>query len=267
MNHKEVAQYWNGNAEAWTQLARAGYDVYRDHFNTPAFFQMLPDVTGLTGLDIGCGEGHNTRLLAQRGAKVTAVDVAEVFMAHAQASEAEAPLGITYQLASAVELPFAKATFDFATGFMSFMDIPETEVVLTEAFRVLKPGGFLQFSITHPCFDPPHRRNLRDANRVTYAIEVGDYFRNMDGEVTEWLFGAAPAEVKAGLPKFKIPRFNRTISQWLNLLVTAGFMVERVEEPRASDETVRACPDLQDTQVVAYFLHVRVRKPRPTTAA
>jgi trans-aconitate methyltransferase len=63
MTHEEVGQYWDGNAEAWTLLARAGYDVYRDHVNTPAFFAMLPDVAGLTGLDIGCGEGHNTRLL------------------------------------------------------------------------------------------------------------------------------------------------------------------------------------------------------------
>ena len=46
------------------RLARAGYDVYRDHLNTPAFFQMLPDVTNLRGLELGCGEGYNTRLLA-----------------------------------------------------------------------------------------------------------------------------------------------------------------------------------------------------------
>ncbi len=52
-------------------VARAGYDVFRDHLNTPAFFALLPDVAGLSGLDIGCGEGHNTRLLARRGARVT----------------------------------------------------------------------------------------------------------------------------------------------------------------------------------------------------
>lgn len=75
MNHTEAGRYWNENAYAWTQLARAGYDTYRDHLNTPAFFAILPDVRGLAGLDIGCGEGHNTRLLAQRGARVTAVDI------------------------------------------------------------------------------------------------------------------------------------------------------------------------------------------------
>jgi ubiquinone/menaquinone biosynthesis C-methylase UbiE len=261
MNHEDVGRYWNGNADAWTKLSREGYDVYRDHLNTPAFLAMLPDVAGLAGLDIGCGEGHNTRLLARRGARVTAVDIAVRFIAHARRMEMEEPLGIDYRVASAVALPFGEGTFDFVTGFMSFMDVPETDRVLAEAFRVLRPGGFLQFSITHPCFDTPHRRNLRDANRITYALEVGDYFRNLEGEVTEWLFGAAPAQAREGLAKFKTPRFTRTLSQWLNLLVKTGFQLEQVGEPRPTDDTVRACPDMQDAQVVAYFLHIRVRKP------
>ena len=261
MDHVEVGRFWNANADAWTKLARAGYDVYRDYLNTPAFFAMLPDVNGLSGLDIGCGEGHNTRLLAQRRASVTAIDISEVFIEHAKRLEEQEPLGIDYRVASVVELPFADDKFDFATAFMSLMDIPETGRALAEAHRVLKRGGFLQFSITHPCFDTPHRRNLRDWNGLTYAIEVGDYFRNLEGVVTEWLFGAAPPEVTQGLPKFKTPRFTRTVSQWLNLLIESGFQMERVEEPRPGDETVRVCHDMQDAQVVAYFLHIRARKP------
>ena len=185
MDHEEVGRFWNTNADAWTKLARAGYDVYRDYLNTPAFFDLLPNVAGLAGLDIGCGEGHNSRLLAKRGAQVTAIDIAENFIANARQVEAHEPLDIAYRVASAVDLPFAEGTFDFATAFMSFMDIPETDRVLAEARRVLKPCGFLQFSISHPCFDTPHRRNLRDAHGLTYAIEVGDYFRNLDGEVDE----------------------------------------------------------------------------------
>jgi SAM-dependent methyltransferase len=138
--------------------------------------------------------------------------------------------------------------------------VPETGRVLAEAYRVLKPGGFLQFSITHPCFDTPHRRNLRDESGRTYAIEVGEYFRNLQGEVVEWLFSAAPPEIREGLPKFKVPRFTRTLSQWLNLVTEKGFLLERVEEPRPSDEVVAECPYIQDAQVVAYFLHVRARK-------
>jgi SAM-dependent methyltransferase len=261
MDHRQVRRYWNQNAEVWTKLSRAGYDTYRDYLNTPAFFDILPDVNRLSGLDIGCGEGHNTRLLAKRGAHVTAVDISRLFIRHAQESEGQAPLGINYHLASAVELPFPDSSFDFATAFMSLMDIPETDRVMAEVYRVIKPGGFLQFSISHPCFDTPHRRNLRDENGLTYAYEVGDYFRNLQGDIAEWFFSAAPARVRQGLPNFKVPRFTRTVSQWLNLLIETGFVLEHIEEPRPDDETVRRCPNIQDAQVVAYFLHVRARKP------
>lgn len=121
-------------------------------------------------------------------------------------------------------------------------------------------GGFL-FS-THPCFDTPYRRNLRDADGITYAIEVGGYFERQEGEVSEWIFSAAPSEVTAGLRKFRVPRFTRTLSQWFNLLIETGFVIERVAEPRPSDAVVRQCPNVQDAQVVAYFLHIRARKPQ-----
>jgi ubiquinone/menaquinone biosynthesis C-methylase UbiE len=261
MNHHDVGRFWNANAEAWTKLARAGYDVYRDLLNTPAFMALLPDVAGLAMLDIGCGEGHNTRLLAQRGARVTGIDIAEAFLAHAQAAEERQPLGIVYKLASAVELPFDDASFGAATAFMSLMDIGETDQVLAEAHRVLTRGGFLQFSITHPCFDTPHRRSVRDADGRKYALEVGDYFRNLNGEVTEWLFGAAPAAMKHGMPLFRTPRFTRTLGQWMNLLIDTGFIIERMGEPYPSDEAVRAYPRMEGARVVPDFLHVRVRKP------
>jgi ubiquinone/menaquinone biosynthesis C-methylase UbiE len=261
MDHREAGRYWDDNADAWTELARAGYDVYRDHLNTPAFVAALPDVTGLSGLDIGCGEGHNTRMLADRGARMTAIDISERFIAHAQQAESEGPKGIDYRVASAVALPFEDAAFDFATGFMSFMDVPETDLVLAEASRVLKPCGFVQFSIAHPCFTTPHRRNLRDASGWTYAIEVGGYFADGSDEVSEWLFSAAPPEAKRGLREFQTPLFRRTLSRWLNLVFDSGLRLEYVGEPRPTDEAVHRCPAVQDAQLVAYFLHIRARKP------
>jgi Methyltransferase domain len=67
---------WEANAETWTRQARAGYDVYRDALNTPAFLAMLPAISDLHGLDIGCGEGSNTRELARLGAQMHAIDIA-----------------------------------------------------------------------------------------------------------------------------------------------------------------------------------------------
>ena len=103
---EEWRRCWEGNARAWTTLARAGYDVYRDHHNTPAFFEMLPDVAGLNGIDIGCGEGYNTRLLAARGALVTAVDFASEFVRVAVAERVD---GIRYAVADALRLPYIPA--------------------------------------------------------------------------------------------------------------------------------------------------------------
>lgn len=262
MDHREVARHWDGNAEAWTHLARAGYDVCRDYVNTPTFLAMLPEVAGLRGLDIGCGEGHNTRLVARQGATVTALDVSPVFVGHAAANERQQPLGIDYLVASAVELPFPDRAFDFATSFMCFMDVGETERVLAEAFRVLRPGGFLQFSITHPCFDTPYRRKLRDETGWHYAYAIGDYFTNLQGESCKWVFGAAPPEVRAQWRPFSTPRFTRTLSQWLNLLAGAGFVLEQAAEPYPDDEVLRQRPELDDMRVVAFFLVLRCRKPR-----
>jgi ubiquinone/menaquinone biosynthesis C-methylase UbiE len=260
MDDSEIARFWDDNAEAWTMLSRAGYDEYRDGLNTPAFLAMLPDVRGRVGLDVGCGEGHNTRLLAARGADMTAIDVSRVFLRHAVAAERLQPHAIHYVHASAGHVPCADGTFDFVTAFMSLMDMPGLERVLAEIHRVLRPGGFLQASIEHPCFATPYRRNLRDANRRTYALEVGDYFRRLDGTLAEWTFSAAPAEVRDSVLPFRIPRFNRPLGQWINLLIDSGFVIERLEEPRPDDEAVRAYPKLQCAQVVAYFLHMRVRK-------
>ena len=47
MDHAEVGRLWNANVDGWTKLVRAGGDLYRDYLNTPAFFEILPDVDGL----------------------------------------------------------------------------------------------------------------------------------------------------------------------------------------------------------------------------
>jgi ubiquinone/menaquinone biosynthesis C-methylase UbiE len=261
MDDREVGRMWDENAEVWTQLSRAGCDVYRDRVNTPAFLAMLPNVDGLRGLDIGCGEGHNTRLLAQRGAAMTALDISATFIRHARQTECEQPLGIDYQIASGAELPFGVRTFDFAVAFMSLMDMAEPDRTIREAFRVIKPGGFFQFSITHPCFQTPLWRWIRDESGKKVGVVCGEYFDQKPGRICEWIFSNIPAELKGTLRTFKIPVFDRTLSAWLNLLLDTGFRIERVVEPSADEKTTVECPAVADTRTVAYFLIVRCRKP------
>jgi len=205
-------------------------------------------------------------VLAKRGARITGSDISRNFIRYAREAEEKQPLGIRYEIASAVDLPFDEASFDFTVAFMSLLDISETERVLAEVLRVLRPGGFFQFSISHPCFDKPHCKTLYDETRRVYAIEVGDYFRGREGEVKEWPFSAALPEVREGLSPFRVPVFMRTLSSWLNSLVEAGFVLERFGEPYPTEEAVRERPRLQSAQAVALFLHVQARKPAGKTS-
>jgi SAM-dependent methyltransferase len=261
MDDVTVRQYWEKNAHAWTLLTRAGYDVCRDLQTSPAFFAMLPDVRGLTGLDIGCGEGHNTRKLAERGARVFALDLATDLACAAVAYQSAVSSSIRYLSASALHLPFPAQSFDFVTGFMSLMDVAGgPEQVLPEIARVLKQGGFLQFSILHPCFTPLHRRVIRDSVGVPVAIELARYFDRTDDYVERWTFSAAPAEVIADLDLFAVPRFHRTLGDWLNAIAAARLRVEACVEPTVDDETFAHSPILADTRIAPYFLLLRCRR-------
>jgi SAM-dependent methyltransferase len=251
---------WDENAEVWTKLSRMGVNIYRDDFNTPAFLSILPEIKGLAGLDIGCGEGTDTRLLAKLGAVMTGLDVSKRFIRYAREEEAREPLGIRYEDASAWHIPFPEDSFDFITATMALMDIPQPERAIKEAHRVLKPDGFFQFSITHPCFDTPHKKWVDDQNGKHIAMEVGDYFNGIDGVVEEWIFGFTPNDLKGELRKFRIPRFTRTLSWWLNALIDAGFIIEHVLEPTATDDTIRRFPHLEDTRIISHFLIIRSRK-------
>jgi len=132
---------------------------------------------------------------------------------------------------------------------------------LREAARVLRPGGFLQFSILHPCFVPPHRRVLRDPNGTTRAIEIGSYFDTVDGRIDTFRFGTVPQEEREKTEPFRVPRFHRTLSGWVELVVEAGLIIEAFAEPRVSAEVARAAPALEDTLVAPIFLHIRAREP------
>lgn len=256
----DVAKHWEANAETWTRHARAGYDVYRDGLNTPAFLAMLPPIAGLLGLDVACGEGSNTRHLARKGARMQAIDIAPTFIRHAQDEEDASPLGIVYRVGDGMDLPYGSQVFDFVTSFMALMDMPDQGKVLSEITRVLKPGGFMQFSILHPCFVPPYRKTMREPNGQVRAIEVGRYFDAIDGEVERWWFSAIPPEERARVAPFAVPRFHRTMSQWVNLVCDAGLSIERMGEPHVSPELAEAEPALADTRVAPIFLHIRARK-------
>jgi 2-polyprenyl-3-methyl-5-hydroxy-6-metoxy-1,4-benzoquinol methylase len=94
-NEDKVKQQWNRAAEAWADFVRTGRDFvrtgrdfvrtgrdfvrtgrdyYRDGLNNPEALKLIGDLKSLVVLDLACGEGYNTRILAEKGAEVTGVD-------------------------------------------------------------------------------------------------------------------------------------------------------------------------------------------------
>jgi ubiquinone/menaquinone biosynthesis C-methylase UbiE len=259
LDWKETAAYWDANADAWSKMAREGADVCRNYLNAPEFLSNLPDVMALEGLDVGCGEGYNTRLVARRGARLWAIDASAKFIEYALAAERDEPLGIDYSVASATDLPFDGNRFDFVIATMSLMDIPELQDVISEIHRVLKPGGFLQFSICHPCFQTPLFEWVEKEGRRT-ALICGDYFERVQGKIETWTFSQASAEMQSQYPPFRVPTFFYTLSDWMNMLIGAGFQLEHFAEPCPDQEMIESFPTLAGLAKVALFLHVRCRK-------
>ena len=144
---------------------------------------------------------------------------------------------------------------------MSLMDISDHEKAIGEAFRVIKPGGFFQFSMSHPCFSISDSDWVKNEEGKRTGLIVRNYFKKLNGQLEEWIFGAAPKEITDKMRKFKIPRFTRTLSEWLNLLIEKGFILEEFCEPYADDETLKKYPGEYDSLIIPYFLIIRCRKP------
>lgn len=189
-----------------------------------------------------------------------AIDVAPTFIRHAQAMEAADPRGIGFRTGDAMALPYPDAGFDFATAFMCLMDMPDQGRALREAHRVLRPGGFLQFSILHPCFVPPHRKVLREADGTVRAIEVADYFcrdRRTDRDLVVLHPARGGAGAGGALPDPPLPPHAERLGSAHH---RRGL---RDRGLRGAKRRCRACagePVVADTRVAPLFLHVRARK-------
>jgi 2-polyprenyl-3-methyl-5-hydroxy-6-metoxy-1,4-benzoquinol methylase len=259
----DVARYWDDNAAAWAEEVRRGGDVAREWLNNPAFLAFIGDLRDKRVLDAGCGEGYNTRILARAGARMTGVDISERMIELAREAERREPLGIRYARTSYAELgAFPAGDFDAVVSFMALMDGPRFDAAMKECFRVLRPGGMLAFSLTHPCFITKGSYWIRDEHGVKVKWAVGDYF-DPGHWVERWRFTGAPAEA----PEFAVPRFDRTLAEYLNAVIDAGFVMRRVEEPRPSEEYCRRYPSQRGWRDhAALFFYVRAEKPRPPIA-
>ena len=109
--------------------------------------QQAQGVDGKRVLDIGCGGGILAEALAQQGALVTGIDMAELSLKVARLHLHESALEIDYQLTTVEAFAEHSATqFDIVTCLEMLEHVPDPASVITSAVRLLKPGGVLFLS-------------------------------------------------------------------------------------------------------------------------
>ncbi len=254
-NAERVASQWDENAGPWSAFVRGGHDLYRDLFTFPAMQAILPPIAGRELVDFGCGEGSNTRRFARMGAKMTGIDLSREMIRIASDAERAEPLGVDYRVASYCEdtgLP--AASFDGVVSTMALMDGPGIEEAMREAYRLVRPGGFLAFSVLHPCFFTRGIKLLKTREGAVTALRVAGYFD--DSPYRQAMPGLRWRQGDGEESDLVVMRYPRTIGAYCNAVAQAGFRIVRMDEPRPSPEACARAPAMAIWRDIGAFLLV-----------
>jgi ubiquinone/menaquinone biosynthesis C-methylase UbiE len=115
-----------------------------DRLELEVVFGLAGDLHGRRVLDVGCGDGAQSVVACQRGARVTGVDTSPAMLEAARRrAEIDCPGTIGWCQASAERLPFESKVFDAVITVTALCFVKDPQRAVLEAARVLRPGGRL----------------------------------------------------------------------------------------------------------------------------
>lgn len=233
----------------WTELAsdyeqaRAREDSLDRLVEWPAQRDMLGDVTGLSLLDAGCGNGAKIAQLVRDGAVASVgVDISDNFVT-------EAPPGLELIQGDLSDLAAVQGlsgrSFDRILFLQSFGYADDPVHALKTARAMLKDDGFVLLTRTQP---------------IRYAIERAEENGTSLGEeyFSTSSFSYRHRNWNEGVTLTKRPY---TMSDLLNIFSAAGMWVETTTEPQMSREISERYPHKK--AVMNRYLGILMFKLRP----
>ena len=226
----EGADIWERKAAFWADfMGPDGNALFREVI-APAQLRLLELQAGERVLDVACGAGQFSRVMARLGASVVACDIAPTFVRRAREQAAKDGLSnIEVHLADATDeqaLLALGGPFDAALCAMAIMDLPVIAPLLRATHALLRPGGRLVFTVMHPVFFSTRARLIEEqfdepgAARTERSIKVTAYLD-------------VPVEKGTGVRGEPEPHlyFHRPIGHLLTACFDTGFVLDGMEEP------------------------------------
>jgi SAM-dependent methyltransferase len=231
-----------------------GYKELRDKqaglnevLEQPALLSLLPEMGGLSVLDLGCGAGGLCRRLKSLGAlAVLGVDISSKML---ELAKMDTPGGVEFLNKPMEELDFRLGAFDLVVSSLAFHYVADLAVLFQKINGWLKPFGVLLFSMEHPiatCSQGIHQGWITGNTGDRVCWPVDDYYREGKRESRWFVEG--------------VIKYHRTVSTILNNLIETGFTIQAVKEPVASEEAEQNRPSLKDERRRPPFLIVKAVK-------
>lgn len=131
-------------AATW-DLVSEGYDAVTRPMLTP-FSERALELVPLAGarrvLDLGCGSGTTTLLMADKAKSIAALDFSPKMIDRLQqALKKRDVTTVTAHVGDGQCMPFADAYFDIVVSMFGLMFFPDKQRAFAELARVLAPGG------------------------------------------------------------------------------------------------------------------------------
>jgi ubiquinone/menaquinone biosynthesis C-methylase UbiE len=194
-------------------------DVLHEKYIIPVVEKFLGKVKGKKVLDLACGQGYLSRILAKKGAKVTGLDISRGLLEIANKIENKKKLGINYVQGNAMNLKnIYNEKFDFVVSNMALIDIPNGKKVFEEVYKVLKKKGVFVFSITHPFTTAPEKTEYLVKENNNYFFKASSY--NEEYSISK------PVPDSKG----KIIHYHRPIEYYINSLAKSGLFIKEIKE-------------------------------------